>query len=104
MKFLVDRCDGRRLAVWLRGEGRDVAELPDGPDPGDRALLEQAAREQRILVTLDTDFGYLVFVGGMPHFGIVRLPDVPAQRRIELMRQVLERHRSGRIRIAQPGP
>lgn len=116
MNFLVDRCGGRRLALWLRGEGHDVAELPDGPDPGDRALLEQAAREGRILVTLDSDFGHLVFVGGLPHCGIVRLPDLPAQKRIDVMRQVLEKHsdalesglivtvRGGRIRISRPGP
>lgn len=41
---------------------------PTVPTRAIRALLEQAAREQRILVTLDSDFGYLVFVGGMPHF------------------------------------
>lgn len=116
MNFLVDRCAGRRLAAWLRDEGHDVAELPEGPDPGDRGLLEQAVREKRILITLDTDFGHLVFVGGMVHCGLVRLPDVPAESRIELMRQVLERHgdaltsasvitvRGGRIRISQPGP
>jgi len=41
MKFLVDRCAGRRLAEWLRTEGYDVVYAPAlGPDPGDGALLE----------------------------------------------------------------
>ena len=37
MKFLVDRCAGRKLAEWLRSQGHDVLESRAlGPDPGDR--------------------------------------------------------------------
>jgi predicted nuclease of predicted toxin-antitoxin system len=69
-----------------------------------------------VLVTIDTDFGALVFVEGLSHCGVVRLPDVVADTRIALMRQVLARHgqevetgaiitvRGGRIRISRtPG-
>ncbi len=31
------------------------------PDPGDQALLEWAVREERVIVTIDSDFGLLVF-------------------------------------------
>ena len=114
MKFLVDRCAGRRLAEWLRGQGHDAIESREwGPDPGDRALLERAAVEERMLVTIDTDFGELVYVEEILHAGLVRLPDVPTERRIALMAQLLDRHqealemkavitvRSGRIRISR---
>ena len=114
MKFLIDRCAGHRLAEWLRRQGYDVVESRErGPDPGDRALLELAAGEQRILVTIDTDFGELVFVWEVPHAGLVRLPDVPTEQRIALMAELLERHRQAlemqaiitvrgrRIRISQ---
>ena len=117
MKFLIDRCAGRRLADWLRGQGHDVIESRAlGPDPGDQALLERAATEGRILVTIDTDFGELVYVRDVPHAGLVRLPDVPAMRRIALMAEVLERHRpalerqavvtvrGGRVRVSRPPP
>jgi predicted nuclease of predicted toxin-antitoxin system len=58
MRFLIDRCAGHRLAEWLRSQGHDVLESPAlGPDPGDRALLERAASEGRILVTIDTALG-----------------------------------------------
>jgi predicted nuclease of predicted toxin-antitoxin system len=115
VRFLIDRCAGRRLAEWLRSQGHDVVESRElGPDPGDRALLERAAAAGRILVTIDTDFGELVYVEEAPHAGLVRLPDVPAERRITLMAEVLARHRqaletqaiitirSGRIRISRP--
>ena len=83
MKFLVDRCAGQRLAAWLRAQGHDVLASWDiGPDPGDQALLEQATAAGRVLVTIDTDFGELVYVQAMLHAGIVRLPDIPAEERI----------------------
>lgn len=114
MKFLVDRCAGRRLAAWLRDQGHDAVESRDrGPDPGDRTLLEWAANESRILVTMDKDFGEFIFVENTPHCGLVRLPDVPAATRIALMEKVLAAHggdltesaiitvRGGRIRISR---
>ena len=60
MKFLVDHCAGRRLAEWLRAKGHDVFDAGEESDPGDRTLLERAAAEGRILVTLDRD----LYVGG----------------------------------------
>ena len=113
MKFLVDHCAGRRLAEWLRAKGHDVFDAGEESDPGDRTLLERAAAEGRILVTLDRDFGRLVYVGGAVHAGLVRLPDVPV-RRLALMAEVLQEHgealdrqalvtvRGGRIRVTGP--
>lgn len=115
MRFLVDRCAGRRLAEALRGTGHDVVEARTlGPDPGDRALLELAESLDRVLVTIDTDFGELIYLHDVPHAGLVRLPDVPTERRIALMTEVVAEHggalderavvtvRSGRIRISRP--
>lgn len=114
MKFLVDRCAGRRLADWLHSKGHDVIEARElGPDPGDRALLERAEAEGRILITIDTDFGKLVHLHRIPHAGLVRLPDVPAQQRIDVTAELIEHHgealeaqavvtvRDGRLRISR---
>lgn len=93
MRFLIDRCAGKRLADWLRQQAHDVLESQErGADPGDRNLLIWAHSEQRVLVTMDKDFGKLVFHSGEAHSGVVRLPDVPAQERIALMDVILERH------------
>lgn len=81
------------MAEWLRQQGYETVESRErGPDPGDRTLLEWAAAEGRILVTIDTDFGELVFVNALPHCGLIRLPDVPAKERIALMAQVLKQY------------
>jgi predicted nuclease of predicted toxin-antitoxin system len=86
-----------------------------GPDPGDRALLEWAANETRILITIDTDFGELIYFENLSHAGLVRLPDAPARERQLIMQDLLTRYeselqhaaiitvRGGRIRISK-GP
>jgi len=113
MRFLVDACAGHRLAAWLRDQGHDVVESRErGRDPGDRIVLTWAAEEKRILVTMDKDFGQMLFVQGVRHCGLIRLPDVPVHARIKLIEEVLARHgqdlagkaiitvRGGRIRIS----
>ena len=95
MKFLVDRCAGKRLADWLRNEGHDVLEASSfKPDPGDQELLEVSAKQERVLVTIDTDFGELIYIDRIAHTGLVRLPDVPAATRIKIMERILNQYES----------
>ena len=113
MRFLIDRCAGRRLAEWLRTKEHDVVEAETlGPDPGDRALLERAGSEDRILVTVDKDFGELVYLRRVAHAGLILLPDTRVPQRIELVEAVIDHHhqalkeravitiRGGRVRIS----
>lgn len=115
MRFLIDRCAGRRLAEWLRQQGHDVIESRErGPDPGDRVLLEWAAAEGRVLVTMDKDFGEFIFARGASPCGLIRLPDLPSEKRIPLIERILAQYareleaesvitvRGGRIRISRP--
>lgn len=93
MKFLVDVCAGRRLAEWLRPSGHDVREVRDrDPQMDDDEILTWACVENRVVVTIDKDFGALAVARGQPHGGIVRLPDVPYAMRERLMKQVLSKH------------
>jgi predicted nuclease of predicted toxin-antitoxin system len=83
------------LAEWLASKGHDCVETRSiGADPGDEAILEWANREARVLITADKDFGKLVVVDGKPHCGVVRLPQVPHEHRIELMAEILEKYSS----------
>jgi predicted nuclease of predicted toxin-antitoxin system len=104
------------LADWLRQQGHDVLESQEGgADPGDRALLVWADSEQRVLVTMDKDFGKLIFASGEAHSGVVRLPDVPAEGRIALIEMLLTKHgedlkggavitvKGDRVRISRSG-
>ncbi len=117
MRFLIDRCAGARLAQWLREQGHEVLEAAQqGDDPGDAEILQRAVNDDRILVTIDTDFGLLIFAEERPHRGLVRLPDVPAEARIAIFSDLLSRHsadlaaraivtvRAGIVRISRPAP
>lgn len=115
MKFLVDRCAGHRMAVWPHAQGHDVFEAASlSPDPCDLSLLQLAVADQRIVVTIDTDFGKLIFADAAPHCGLVRLPSLTADERIRLLEVVLTKRTNelaagaiitvgrDRIRIANP--
>ena len=115
MRFLVDRCAGHRLAEWLHNKGHDALEtLALGPDPGDKALLELAESENRILITIDKDFGELIFLHRVSHAGLIRLPDVRMSQRIEMVEEIIETYgpeleeravitlQGRRIRISHP--
>lgn len=86
MRFMTDRCAGRRLAQWLKNNGHDVLEAQSlGPDPGDWALLEYSAAEGRIFITIDKDYGELIFLHRANHCGLIRLPDLDMSQRIALV-------------------
>ncbi len=92
MRFLIDRCAGHALSDWLKTQLHDVLHIAEwGPDPGDDVILQKAFADARILITIDADFGTLVFRDKSPHAGIIRLPNVPSVERIEIMRQLLEK-------------
>ena len=57
----------------MRKAGHDVIWTGEGPDPGDTVILQRAAAERRILITLDKDFGELAIVQGISHAGLIRL-------------------------------
>lgn len=73
MKLLLDTCvpSGVRDALLA---SHDVEWCGDWPfDPGDEEILSRARQDQRVVVTLDKDFGELAVVRGVEHAGIVRL-------------------------------
>jgi predicted nuclease of predicted toxin-antitoxin system len=62
---------------------------------------------------IDTDFGQFIFLEGQLHSGLIRLPDVPTNQRVEIIRDLIERFeneleasaiitvRGAKIRISQ---
>ena len=92
MRFLIDRCAGRRLAEWLAAEGHDSPKPARGGPIQATPRCLWAVAENRILITIETNFGAIVHLRGAPHAGLVRLPDAPASTRMALMRQILQDH------------
>jgi predicted nuclease of predicted toxin-antitoxin system len=92
VRFLVDESSGTAVVEHLRQAGHDVlavAEImPRAPDPD---ILAHAARESRILVTNDKDFGELAIRSGQAHSGIVllRLNDERPSSRVRVLETAL---------------
>ena len=115
MKLLLDACVWGGAREALETEGHDVVWVGDWPeDPGDDEILVRAKRDERVLVTIDKDFGELAIVRSIQHSGIVRLVGVrarlqgPACRRVlalygeELQRGAIVTAEPHRVRIRPP--
>lgn len=73
MKFPLDVCaSSHSLRVLLTDLGHDV-QLVGENDPRclDETVLGLAYQDGRLVVTLDKDFGELVFIQRRPHAGII---------------------------------
>lgn len=93
MKVLLDTCVAASVKAEMQAAGHDVVWTGEWPtDPGDQAILDSAYKEERILVTIDKDFGERAIVLGEPHHGIVRLVNLSAKMQASVCLQVLELH------------
>ena len=67
MRLLADENFPRPAVTALRERGHDVRWIAEGGrGMRDEAVAELAARETRVLLTLDKDFGELAFRAGLP--------------------------------------
>lgn len=88
LRFLADESCDFGVVRALRAEGHDVfavAEMMSRSD--DRELIDFAASEERILVTEDKDFGWLVHVAGAKNNGVLFIR-FPGNRRDEVAKVV----------------
>lgn len=79
MKFLIDNAVSPMLAEGLRAKGHDAVHIRDlgmaaAPDP---EVFELATRQERIIISADTDFGTLVAfaLSAKPSFILFRQTD-----------------------------
>lgn len=72
MRLLADRNVPLALVRELRARGHDVAP-EDDPEALDEDVLRRARRERRIVLTLDKDFGELVFLRRASPPGVILL-------------------------------
>jgi predicted nuclease of predicted toxin-antitoxin system len=95
MLFLANENIPLKSILLLRQEGLDIAAvIEDFPGAKDLAVLERAAKEKRILLTFDRDYGELIFRKGLPApVGVIYFrfdpltPEEPAAQLMSLLSQ-----------------
>ena len=74
MRFITDVNLGRSIEIWLKENGHDVLAIRDvNPRLPDTEILNIAKKEERIVITLDKDFGELVYRSSQSHTGVILL-------------------------------
>ena len=95
LKLLLDENIGTRVALTLRTSGYDVVSvIENAPGLTDVHVLQRTRKENRILVTLDRDFGALVFRDSKPHVGVIflRLQKESVENIVFVLESVLQKH------------
>ncbi len=115
LKFLVDVGVGKGIENWLTENSYDTRAVRDiNPSMPDREIVHCAQVEDRIILTMDKDFGDLVYHSKMIHAGVLllRLEDERIEEKIRVVRKILGGHseqlhwafsvyQNGRLRIRQ---
>ena len=113
MRFLIDVGVGKKVEKWLRENGYDTRAVRDiDVKAKDVDILKLAVSEDRMIVTMDKDFGELVYNSGLLHSGvlILRLDDATGEKKVEILGKILTRfsdeieykfcvYQDGRLRI-----
>ncbi len=93
MKVLLDSCVWGGVRKALSDVGHEVVSAGDWPsDPGDEEILDRAYKEDRVLITLDKDFGELAIVRGHPHRGLIRLVGLSTGQQASISIAVLAKY------------
>lgn len=94
MNILADENIPKNVVDVLRQSGYDVFWIrTNSPGSSDTAILAQAQREKRVILTFDKDFGELAFRLGLPaSCGIIlfRLPPFTPAKLTEIVLKVLD--------------
>jgi len=86
IKFLIDVGVGKKVEEFLNNEGFDVKAIRDAnPRMSDKEVLNLAVLENRMFITMDKDFGELVYKSKIAHNGVLvlRIEDANIEEKIK---------------------
>ena len=95
LKFLVDVGVGKKVEEYLLEKRYDTKAVRsiDQRLP-DQEIIRLTALEKRIVITMDKDFGELVYHSGMDHCGILllRLEDATGSEKQQVIAKILAKY------------
>ena len=90
--FIIDVGVGRVIEEWLSQQGYNIIAISKvNPEMSDFDIIQMANKEDAIIVTMDKDFGELVFKTHLAHKGILllRLDDAVAEEKLSALQNIL---------------
>lgn len=94
-KFLVDAGVSQLVERYLRECGCDILAVRDiNPQMPDEDIIALAYKEKRIIITMDKDFGELVYHSLLPHAGVLllRLDDANGADKVRIIAKILKEY------------
>ena len=91
-QFVVDVGVGKAVERFLSQKGYDIVCIRDiDLRIPDEKILEIAVQQKRVVLTMDKDFGELVYNSGLPHKGVLllRLEQENASAKVKVLSQIL---------------
>ena len=96
-KIVIDVGVGKIIEAWLSRQDFDVISVRKiNHEMHDREILNLANKEQAIIITMDKDFGELVYKELSFHYGILllRLEDAVAEEKLSVIQNIFPIHYS----------
>ncbi len=91
LKILLDENIGLKVYRWLKNQGYHVQSvLVERRGASDEEVVETAINRDKIIVTMDKDFGHLAQAYKPPGVVILRLKDPRIPRRIDAILRALK--------------
>ena len=93
LKFILDVGVGSRVWQYLTANGYDAKFITAiNPSMSDSDILFIAESESRMVITMDKDFGELVYHSGKAHKGVLllRLEDAMGEEKAAVMQFILD--------------
>ena len=95
LKFLVDVGVGKGIERYLHEEGYDAKAVRDiDPCMEDEEIIRTAVSENRMVITMDKDFGELVYHSSMEHSGVLllRLEDATGAEKLQVVKHIMKNY------------
>jgi len=95
LKLLFDVGVSKKAEIYFRESGFDVLAIRDlNPSMLDNDILNLAINENRLVITMDKDFGELVFNHKNVHSGVLllRMEDAGWKQKIDVHSDIFQKH------------
>lgn len=109
VKFLTDVGVGKKVEGWLAENGYDVEAIRDlDPRMSDQEILSIAIQDIRLVITMDKDFGEMVYHAGQQHTGVLllRLEEASGEEKMRVVAEIVSGHAdklAGKFSVYQKG-